>query len=1296
MLTWLHLSDLHLCSAKTGWDADRMLKSLLADLSAMEQKHDLCPDLLLVSGDLAFGHLGEGDLSIQSQFGEVALFLEEVRAAFSRPIPSERVFLVPGNHDVDRGKILASQTRHLDDLAAGDYARSCKTVNEMLRDARGEWPKLMERLDAYKAFLHEYYPHLLTDEQRLCYARTLEIDGSRLGIAGLNSAWSSGRDQEKGKLWLGGEWQFHTLRKQLQGADLTLALIHHPLTWLVAQENPALDPKVQKDFDFFVHGHEHQAWVEQKKQHIRLAAGACYGEISAESGYSLVRLHPQDGRGEVWLRRFGDEGLGWIPRVISGRTDDHGRWPLAWLTSKAEPEAASAMPAPPDQADARKNEASAAVPAPDSPESRGVYGRAKDIAKLARQLQDKPILLLHGMTGIGKSWLIEEIHRARPGGVEYKLVEIRATPHLSADEIFQQLAAVLQCFDENPKAPRDPLHRLEMEKLAQYRAAKPCIVHIYRTHKAFDDSGFIDIEVRTFLRGLVKHLPQFRIILESTRAAPEELFPAKEYSVYRVKGLNPEAVQAFFRRPFSVRPQQGWTLDEEQAREVYERLGGKKPKIGAHPLGMMLLAGVADGMGNDPRQVLLRHSDKLYKELEKNLFSDLYEQVFTPSQQHMLRLCALYRQDIPYQHEAVLNRRVGDDGAFDALVQRFMLSSDERQERYDLHSLFADLTRQRIKPGSADYQGDHAVIAEEWLRPVRGVVKGKLPHILAANEAAYHLLEAQEFERLRDLSHTLLGRDTPAALEAWSDRLHEREDVENRRYVLELLVALEPDNHKARRFLGECIEKVEGHGADKALEHYLKAHELLPDYPKYLANIGRCLLARREAGHFVTLVDGLNDYVRERAVNAFVQDIYSRCLEGMGQGDKASQQRQQLIREGIRNAPIYNDEAVYLYKQKNYAEALAVLDKAERAGVMNEYLWAVKAGILQDSGQGEQASRLRRAQIEAGVRNPVFYNDEALYQWHQQNDPAVALAVLEQAEQAGCADDHTLAIKAKLLENLGRGEEASRLRRARIDAGVRHAALYNDEAVYLREQDDYEGALAVLELAEHNRSTDEITPNIRRGIEQHIRQAEATQPPKSPVPNAARVLDRGPHTILVLAANPFLDLRLDEEIRAIQNGLDRARQRDKFRFIHHPATRPEDWRRALLDLRPAIVQFSGHGKQGEGILLQQGADGQARAVSAAALGNLFALFKDKVLCVLLNACYSEPQARAIARHIPYVAGMNSEISDEAARAFSTAFYDALGAGEDFEFAYRMGCNALDFLGLPAAQTPVFFKDGALC
>jgi hypothetical protein len=130
--------------------------------------------------------------------------------------------------------------------------------------------------------------------------------------------------------------------------------------------------------------------------------------------------------------------------------------------------------------------------------------------------------------------------------------------------------------------------------------------------------------------------------------------------------------------------------------------------------------------------------------------------------------------------------------------------------------------------------------------------------------------------------------------------------------------------------------------------------------------------------------------------------------------------------------------------------------------------------------------------------------------------------------------------------------------------------------------------------------------------------------------------------------------------------------------------------RAVLEFSPQIVHFSGHGV-GEGGLALEDETGQAKLVSAEALAGMFELFADQVECVLLNACYSEVQAKAISRHINYVIGMNRAVGDKAALEFAVGFYDALGAGKSIEFAYKFGCSSIRMAGIAEDLTPVLTR-----
>ena len=183
-------------------------------------------------------------------------------------------------------------------------------------------------------------------------------------------------------------------------------------------------------------------------------------------------------------------------------------------------------------------------------------------------------------------------------------------------------------------------------------------------------------------------------------------------------------------------------------------------------------------------------------------------------------------------------------------------------------------------------------------------------------------------------------------------------------------------------------------------------------------------------------------------------------------------------------------------------------------------------------------------------------------------------------------------------------------------------------------------------------------------------------------------------TILILAANPSdqVRLRLPQEVREIEEGLRLSAERDRFKLVSQWAVRPEDLRRSLLQYKPQFVHFSGHGEGEQGLIFED-ESGKTKRISTEALARLFGLCPT-VECVLLNACYSEVQARAIGQHIDYVVGMNNAIGDRAAIKFAVGFYDAVGYERSVPEAYEFGLAAIDVEGLDESAVPVLQLRGA--
>ena len=299
--------------------------------------------------------------------------------------------------------------------------------------------------------------------------------------------------------------------------------------------------------------------------------------------------------------------------------------------------------------------------------------------------------------------------------------------------------------------------------------------------------------------------------------------------------------------------------------------------------------------------------------------------------------------------------------------------------------------------------------------------------------------------------------------------------------MIELLVRLDDTDHRSHRFLGETLERLHKRGHDEALEHYRKAHEHKPDFPAYLANMGRSYLARNEAALFLAHVDQLAKPLHDKLMDDTNTSIYADALKAVGQGELASVKRQKSIAAGSKNPFFYVDEARYQQSRGDTKAALPLLDRARDNGAADDYSTSIRASILAQSGSPLEASALRRQHIEANSKEPAFYVDEVRYLADQQQFTQ-ALSLLDRARDNGAADDYSTSIRASILAQSGSPLEASALRRQQIEANSKTPAFYVDEARYLADQQQFTEALALLDRARDNGAANDNTKNIRQSI----------------------------------------------------------------------------------------------------------------------------------------------------------------------------------------------------------------------
>lgn len=1060
-LTWLHISDIHF-HPDTVWRDNAARNALLKYLQRVYEKDDsLRPDLIFCTGDVAFGETHSAPLA--EQYGQARSFFDSLLAVCGgggAPLPTERLFVVPGNHDVNRNSINADAQATLIARAA-DSERYAQLINMRFDHRTREFRDAVVRLDEYAAFVASYLPHQSDAEGRHCYARVVDVGGLKVGVAGFNSSWSCAGAEDDRALWMAAEWQFNNAaRPPLDEADLRVGLIHHPTDWLNAAERDVATRRIAGGFHFWLHGHSHNQWVVPAQSHVTVAAGAVGAETSGEFGINIVRLDLTASRGLAHLHTYSPRDGGWARANVPTHAED-GPWPfdlpnrLRSLSARILAEASAEPPSPAEAAAPAEVTAPAEVAAPseapahDVPvlpaepaapappkRTRGLFGREELLREAAGKLERNPFLLVYGLRGNGKSELIKALGRAAPLADKGNPVHYFAHSGTTTDELFRQFATLLGDTAEIPQPAAGSVAEIAAEVRRRYPNPRPAWVWIDSAHLLLDGDGFRTPDVRKLILGLQEALgARWRWVFEF-RERPARGLLGDGAAECEVPGLDRDSLAACLAAAAPPGRESEWLYKGNDLKSIYQWLSAGHGAR-AHPLATQLLIEVARGRGEPPLEARRRHLGDFKQKIEERLLDDLYNSVLGAPERELLRALALYRSAIPHDHADSLERRLRLGGAWDGLDRRCLLSSNADHSQYYLHSFIAGWVRTGMgyaghgEDAEADFaEGTdygarqrarklHSAIADCWLDDLRRSHRVSNLSIGRALEAFHHLVAADEAERVQDIAVDLLSGNREWAI--WRIKrlytyLHEsRAPVGQLRRALEYAAILNPDDPLVQRFLGECWVKEEGRASAKALECFENACRLSPEFPANWANLGRTLLDQGKEGarEFLRRLEELEEACPS-AIDDYVRAVQSTCLELTGRPDAAATVRDERIRAGSRDPVFYADEAKARLAAGDCEGALDILDLAEKNGSANDFTAAIRADALQQSGRAVEAAKLRMAKIRAGTRNPAIYADEAKVRL-EADDWRGALEVLNQAEKNGGADRVTASMRANIL-----------------------------------------------------------------------------------------------------------------------------------------------------------------------------------------------------------------------------------------------------------------------------------------
>ncbi|CAN7805288.1 metallophosphoesterase [Paraburkholderia hospita] len=286
-LTWLHLSDIHFC-AKDAWRDSGARHALLQFLRDELGSSLPAPDIVFCTGDIAFGEMRAQ--SLDEQYAEAHIFLLEVLAllgSINNEVDARRLFIVPGNHDVDRDAVNSDAQSHVVSLAR-DSRRHIVEFNNRVAGKTTVYKHAMKRLAAYEQFVSKACPHVAFDAPHLHYAHALSVNGIKLQVVGLNSAWNCAGDEEERRLWVGAQAQLSCVTRD---ESLRIGLVHHPLEWMTKPDASLLEQRMGVDLHYLLHGHEHEFRViDVQGGYSVIGTGAVSAESSDEHGVVIARL----------------------------------------------------------------------------------------------------------------------------------------------------------------------------------------------------------------------------------------------------------------------------------------------------------------------------------------------------------------------------------------------------------------------------------------------------------------------------------------------------------------------------------------------------------------------------------------------------------------------------------------------------------------------------------------------------------------------------------------------------------------------------------------------------------------------------------------------------------------------------------------------------------------------------------------------------------------------------------------------------------------------------------------------
>lgn len=259
----LHLSDLHFGFDKDKTQEDKRnnyIDTLYDKITEVSKKNAI--DYIFITGDIAW-KAKDTDYQLASPFIKKVMEIVDVSA--------DKVFLCPGNHDVNR-EVLEETEVPVDQERA----------DELLKYERLD--KLSGRFSEYITYCEdENFPKFSLKDKDNYLIGMNECED--FNIICINTSWYAKNDEVQNDMWVGNNFIENIIaEKKINSEKPVITLMHHPKRFLHKQETSNHISKVntlkkiQHLSDMILYGHTHEIESDHEivNDALILGAGAVY------------------------------------------------------------------------------------------------------------------------------------------------------------------------------------------------------------------------------------------------------------------------------------------------------------------------------------------------------------------------------------------------------------------------------------------------------------------------------------------------------------------------------------------------------------------------------------------------------------------------------------------------------------------------------------------------------------------------------------------------------------------------------------------------------------------------------------------------------------------------------------------------------------------------------------------------------------------------------------------------------------------------------------------------------------